>query len=213
MFNRPKLSAPKSCAVLALLALVSGAAQAACDTLAFFPPVTNTYAMTGSGASSTITVATTVSGNAATSLTTLNGKTTKVVWTCTDKGLSATLDGGMQMSTGFLPPLSAWRVGYRWSSHSQVAGGSGINASSSSQNRIAALEKVTTPAGTFSAYRVETDVTTHLELPAGTKLPPSMAKSLNTAMHSVAWYAVGVGAVKQQMQGGKVTMLLVKTTK
>ena len=200
-----------SCTLSAFL--LGGAAHAACDTLAFFPAVTNTYSMKSGAGSSSITVSNRPSGNSVTQVTTINGRATQIVWTCTARGLSVKLGGDMQMNTGFFPPLSAWKVGYRWSSQGQMSGASGIKVRSTSASRIAGMERVTTPAGTFDTYRVETDTTTAMQLPAGSKLPPSMAKAMNQTMHSVAWYAVGVGAVQQQMQDGKIDMLLIKTVK
>ncbi|ULH16572.1 hypothetical protein MF271_08360 [Deinococcus sp. KNUC1210] len=193
--------------------LLGGAAHAACDTLAFFPAVTNTYTMKSSGTTSTVTVSNRLSGNSVTSTTTVNGQSNKVVWTCTPAGLSAKLGGTMQMSTGSFPRLSDWKVGYHWNSEAQMAGVGGMKVKSTSVSRIAAIESVTTPAGTFTTYRVETDTTTAMQLPPGSKLPPSMAKAMNRSTHVVAWYAVGVGAIKEHMEDGQFDMLLIKTAK
>ncbi|GGQ96691.1 hypothetical protein [Deinococcus ruber] len=205
---------PPSLLTCTLSALLLGsAAHAACDTLAFFPAVTNTYTMKLGGKTSTVTVSNRQSGNSVTSTSTVNGRSNYVVWTCTDAGLSAKLGGTLQMSTGSFPRLSAWKVGYRWNSEAQTAGVGGLKVRSTSVSRIAAIERVTTPAGTFSTYRVETDNTTIMQPPAGSKLPPGMAKAMNQSTHVVAWYAVGVGAVKEQMQNGQFDMLLIKTKK
>ena len=207
LFSAPLLT----CSLSAFL--LGSAANAACDTLAFFPAVTNTYTLTSAAGTNTLTTTTTQGDNSATSTTTVGGRTSSVTWTCTGHGLSAKLGTGMQLSTGFFPPLSAWKVGYAWKGDSEVSAASGMKVKASSQSRIAALEQVKTPAGSFRAYRVETDTTTAMQLPAGTKLPPGASKAMNSVTHSVAWYAVGVGVVRQQTGNNEMSMLLVRTSK
>lgn len=193
--------------------LLGGAANAACDTLAFFPPVTNTYSMTSAAGTSSMTTTTTQRGDSATSTTTVGGRTSTVTWTCTGRGLTAKLGSSMEMKTAYFPPLSAWKVGYVWTGDSEMGAASGMKVKASSRSRIAALEQVKTPAGSFRAYRVETDTTTAVQMPAGTKLPPGAAKAMNSVTHSVAWYAVGVGVVRQQLGDNTMSMLLVKTSR
>ncbi|MFT2718810.1 hypothetical protein ACMT4L_02290 [Deinococcus sp. A31D244] len=202
----------------ALLGSASTHALAACDPAGFMPPGTRTYRLTTQGQSSTFTSRAQVKGNAVTVQTTMGSQTTTSTWTCTGKGMTANIGAGkgdLRLDSGFYPPTSAWKVGYAWTSDGKLQASGGMNMQSRSRSRIAAQEKVTTPAGTFTALRVETTTTTTMTPPAGADLPPGMDlnKLMGGETTSTAWYVRGVGLVKQTIPSAQHSMVLTKYTR
>ncbi|GAA5441649.1 hypothetical protein ACFQDE_01455 [Deinococcus caeni] len=179
------------------------------------PSGTRTYRLTTQGQSSTFTSRAQVKGNTVTVQTTTGGQTTTSTWTCTGRGMTATIGAGrgdLRLDAGFYPPTSAWKVGYAWTSDGKMQASGGMTMQSRTCSRVAAQEKVTTPAGMFTALRVETTTTTSMTPPAGTDLPPGM--DLNNLIggetRSTAWYVRGVGLVKQTIPSAQFSMVLTK---
>lgn len=202
----------------ALLGCAGTHALAACDPAGFMPSGTRTYRLTTQGQSSTFTSRAQVKGNTVTVQTTTDGRTTRSTWTCTGKGMTATIGAGkgdLRLESGFYPPTSAWKVGYAWTSDGKMQASGGMTMQSRARSRVAAQEKVTMPAGTFTALRVETTTATSMTPPAGTDLPPGM--DLNNLMggetRSTAWYVRGVGLVKQTIPSAQFSMVLTKYTR
>ncbi|GGK92271.1 TapB family protein [Deinococcus radiotolerans] len=188
-----------------LTALASPAAHAACALKDLFPSGVYTYRMSGP---TTITYTTTnaAKSSSVTSTTTVAGTTTSMTWACTAKGLTGTMStGGKEnlttTSSAFLPPPSVWRPGYSWKSNQTVNMGGGLTAKSTSVNKIVKRESIKVPAGTFTAWRLDTTSTMTM------KLPNSSAPKTTTLKSSV-WYAPGTGMIRSESSG--VTTELVK---
>lgn len=204
---------------------VASVAQAACDMQTYLPAGTRTYQMSSGADKSTMTIkATPLSGDRMNVQTTMNGKTTPVVWTCTASGMKASIpagEGGAQVNVdaGFLPNARNWKAGYSWNSSNKVnvnaPGVGAMNMTSTTVSKIVKQEKVTVPAGTFTALRVDSTTSMKTSLPAGTRLPPGM--DLNQMMGgkttTSAWYVQGVGMVKTTSAEGSFSMVLTKIGK
>lgn len=172
-----------------------GTASAVCDIAAtFMPDGTRTYQMTTAQGKETITSKTKAQGDQVVVQSSLGGQNSTTTWICTKGGLSAKLGGQISMNTGTLPPLSLWRPGYTWVSEGDMGGP--LNMHLTTRYTIIKQEQVTTPAGTFTAYRVDGLTTTKLNVPAGTKLPSGMAALNGQQTKATTWFARGVGGVK-----------------
>lgn len=205
-----RLTCPLS--VLVPLTLL-GAAHAACDPGGFMPGGTRTYDMTSAGTTTTMTSKAVVKGDTATVVSTVNGTTTTTTWTCTARGMTASLGSGtsaMQVDNGTLPPTGSWRIGTSWPGHSELTLASGMTMTGTSLSRITAQEKVMTPAGRFTAFRVETTTKTSMKAPAGKTIPSGMAAAMNRTSKTVTWYARGVGMVKLTGADGGYSLILTK---
>ncbi|WP_157451924.1 hypothetical protein [Deinococcus aquatilis] len=203
---------------LGMLSWSGLAGAVACDTQSYLASGTATYQMVSPAGKSTVVNKAVVKGSSVQVTSTSNGKSTTVVWNCTAKGMTVNLPTGEAKASfdiGFLPPSSAWKVGYNWTSTGKISGMAGMTITTTTQSRITASERVTTPAGTFNTLRVESTTASKMQLPSGTKLPPGMdaaalAGAINSPSKSTSWYARGVGTVKTTMPDNKFTMTLIK---
>ncbi len=180
------------------------------------PSGTRTYSMTAAGRTTTMTSKSVVKGDTVSVESTVDGRVTTTTWTCTAKGITANLGAGttaMQVDTGSLPPTNAWRVGTSWPGGSELKMASGMTVTGTSMSRVTALEKVTTPAGTYTAFRVETSTKTSMKAPAEKTLPPGMAAAMNQTSKTITWYVKGVGMVKLSGAGGKYSLTLTKVSR
>lgn len=196
---------PRLVLSVTLAALASPAAHAACALKDVFPSGVYTYRMSGPSPS-TYTTTNAARSNGVTSTTTVAGTTTSMTWACTAKGLTGTMSTGGKdnlttTSSAFLPPLNVWRPGYSWKSDQNVNMGGGITAKSTSVNKIVKRESVKVPAGTFTAWRLDTTSTMTMTLP-GSSAPKT------TTIKSSVWYAPGTGMIRSENSG--VTTELVK---
>lgn len=134
-------------------------------------------------------------------------------WTCDAGSLSATQFGNLNVHglTGFqlnttqntgitLPPADQWTVSKMWTNSYRIQGQmqqNGMTLSGSGtvdlQNTIAAQEQVTVPAGTFTAFRVDTAIILNLT-PSGS-IPIPIKLELNQS----SWYAPNNGLVKSTL--------------
>ena len=191
---------------------VLGSAHAGnCDHPYFAVPGTFTYRTAAAGqiitSSSTIKLVgdtMTVNGTAA-------GQPYSVVYDC--KGGNVTLRAGSNPKrrlgvTNQLPPANLWKVGYGWTTDTKTQG-----MSTHSTYRIVGSERVTVPAGTFTALRVESSTSMDLgQIPGGKALPPGLAKSMKVQdVKMTSWFAKGVGIVKQT--GDNLKMELIKISR
>ncbi|MDV6376151.1 TapB family protein [Deinococcus arenicola] len=214
----------KTPVVLGLFSLL-GVAQAACDASTFMPVGTRTYALNSGADKSSISIKTSaLSGDRMKVQTTMNGKTIPVVWTCTASGMKASIPAGqgggqVNVDAGFFPPASRWKVGYSWNSAGAVdmdAPGLGaMKMTTATTSKIVKEEKITVPAGTFTALRVDSTISMKVSLPAGTKLPRGM--DLNRMMGgpttTSAWYVRGVGLIRSSSGKDGAGMVLTEMGK
>jgi hypothetical protein len=148
---------------------------------------------------------------------------TEEQWTCSGQGLSnpqmsnMTTSGGGSATqvrvlnhTGIsLPQANQWKVGATWSESSQleetiaIGGkpGSPFQAAIDETNKIVGEEKVTVPAGTFTALRIDSALVEHLG-------------QTNLSIPVTSWFAQGVGQVKvtANASGASVTVELLSFT-
>jgi hypothetical protein len=130
-----------------------------------------------------------------------------VEWSCTAEGLRAATAPNMIVmlvgteglgpwtDTGVdVPPAAAWHVGSKWRRIAE-ASGRGAKASvrkvvASTAYEIVARERVTVPAGSYEAFKVESTVTIDAD---GDK---QHGRLLTTA--TTAWYVQDVGIVESR---------------
>ncbi|MFB9994683.1 hypothetical protein ACFFLM_22230 [Deinococcus oregonensis] len=197
---------------LGIFALPSLAQAATCDTQAYLAAGTATYQMASPAGKSTLVSKAVMKGNSIQVTSTVNGTTSAIFWNCTAKGMTANLPTGEAKATfdlGFLPPSSAWKVGYSWTSTGKISGMAGMTITTMTRSRIVASERITTPAGTFPTLRVESSTASKVQLPPGMQAS-AMSKAMNSTTNSTAWYARGIGTVKSTSPEGKFTMTLIK---
>jgi hypothetical protein len=197
---------------LGVCGLSAGAGAAACDAQSYLANGTATYQMVSPAGKSTIVSKAVVKGSTIQVTSTVDGKASSMIWNCTAKGMTASLPAGKATASfdlGFLPPSSAWKVGYSWTSTGKISGVGGMTINTSTRSRIAASERVTTPAGTFSTLRVESTTSSTVQLPPGMQAD-AMSKAMNSVATSTSWYAKGVGTVKSTSPESKFTMTLIK---
>ncbi|THF71696.1 hypothetical protein E7T06_01705 [Deinococcus sp. Arct2-2] len=197
---------------LGMCALPAWAGAAACDTQSYIANGTATYQMVSPAGKTTIVSKAVVKGSSVQVTSTIDGNSTNMVWNCTAKGMTASLPTGKATASfdlGFLPPSSAWKVGYSWTSTGKISGMAGMTINTSTRSKITASERVTTPAGTFTALRVESTSASTVQLPPGMQAD-AMSKAMNSTTTSTAWYAKGVGTVKSTSPESKFTMTLIK---
>lgn len=195
----------------ALLTAILGNATARCDNTFLYPTGTYTYRMVTQGGTSTIVSSSRPTATGVTVHSTIDGKPNDVVYKCVGETLQVDMSRS-QMGISHLPPASRWKAGYRWTSEMQMTHASGTpGMKSTTTYRIVGMEAVTTPAGRYNAYRVESD--TVVALPSKLNLPPGMKlPGLGEPVHATSWYARGVGLVKmtQPANGISFTLLNVK---
>jgi len=157
---------------------------------------------------------------------TIGGVTTEVAWQCTPGGLLATdfglsgldipgLEYTVDALSGVTFPLPDQMVeGTTWQNQFSMSGqmtaeGStlAMTMKAVTDNALSGFDDVTTPAGTFSAARVDTATTIDLSTDmAGAPAVPSMTSE------STVWLSEGVGMVKTEFTdpaGGTTTIELV----
>lgn len=191
---------------------LAGSASAACDTTFWYPGGTLTYQMVAGGKTTQMTSQAKPTATGVTVKSTVDGKTTSTTFKCVGNNLQAQVEG-TQMGFSNLPDGKLWKPGYKWTSKMNITGAGGMpGMTSTTTYKVARMENVTTPAGTFNAYRVESDTVMKLpetlKLPAGVKIP-----GMGAPVHSTAWYAKGVGMVKMVQPENGVSMTLVKVKK
>ncbi len=164
--------------------------------------------------SGTYTVTTTsITANSFTEHDVLDGAAVDTQWTCGDQGLVSTAFGNLHMHgiNGFqfnttqatgasIPPADQWTIGKTWTNGYNIEGQvqqNGANLSGTGtvtiQNKIAAQEQVTVPAGTFTAFRVDSIIT--LNLTPGGSVPIPITLTLDQS----SWYARDTGLVKSTL--------------
>lgn len=134
-------------------------------------------------------------------------------WTCTSDGLLSNQFGNLHIhgQTQYrfdtttqegitIPPEDRWYIGNAWSNRYDIAGQVNQNGMAISgtgavtlANRIAAEEQVTVPAGTYTAFRVDSTITLRLT-PAGLFPIP-----INLTLSQSSWYARDTGMVKSTL--------------
>lgn len=117
--------------------------------------------------------------------TTMVGSTSESTWLCTDKGLEMQIDEipGMSITTTGSSIPATMEVGAEWTQTFEMKG-PGISTKITTVNRVVAREKITVPAGTFDAFRVDYEAET-----AGVGEAPSVTRGTQ-------WFAVGTGIVR-----------------
>ena len=202
---------------LPLCLLVSGVAGAAslCDSGLFLTSGTATYQIKTPTGTSKFTSRSVIQGDQIRVTTTdASGKATPTTWLCSSRGATLkTEPGGMAMSiqSSFLPGGTQLRPGYSWKSSTKL-GRQGAGMTSNSTNRVTGREQVVTPAGRFTAWKIQIQTVSSLDMPAGTKTPPGMS-GLNQTSESSAWYAPGVGLVRSEDRSNGVTLTLIKVAR
>jgi hypothetical protein len=211
---------------------ISSEAPGACRN-PFYPIRTDTtwtYQTRGEGGTTSdysITY-TDISGDTFTAQVMMQDTTVEVRWRCTEEGLVSTEFTNFdlpQMSefqletVNFegtsLPPTGEWQVGTTWDSSYTVE--ANIQAQEMTleatmditlQNRIAAVEEVTVPAGTYpQAYRVDSTGKTSMEASGMGMQGAGMEVDINYSN----WYVENVGLVKtsSESEGGTYVTELV----
>ena len=144
--------------------------------------------------------------------------TTEARWTCTEEGLisSEFASFSLPRMPGFeletfdhagvgLPPADQWKIGTTWDSSYTVnaeatLAGMAVDskANIAMRNRIAAIEEVTVPAGTYpQAFRV--DLTGTMTISAFAARVSDMSRKID--FDASQWYVEGVGLVKSASDG------------
>lgn len=67
----------------------------------------------------------------------------------------------------------------------------GVNATTKGKEKVVAREDVTTPAGTFDCFKIESDVTVNIE---------AMGQTQN--VKTTSWISAGIGTVKMESRDG-----------
>lgn len=153
-----------------------------------------------------------VSAERFTMVTVFDDVTQEVTWTCDESGLTSTEYGSSSPGISFetlsvsgvtMPPASEWRVGTEWENSFEVQGSMtqqgvtmALAGAITTKNRIVSQEQVTVAAGSFTAYKVESQSAMRL-----TSNVMGMMIPMNFDVTSWAWYAEGVGLVKTEAEG------------
>ncbi len=196
--------------------LGSSSALAACNTELILPKGTFTYELVTSAGKSTMTTTNAPTATGATVTTMVSGKPVVSKYTCKGDSLDLSLGtaAGKGQSFGWsnYPNPNQFKNGYKWTG--KMTGGM---VSGNYTSTVVKQEKITVPAGTFTAFKIETLSKVNIQLPAGMQLPPGMTKEQfmkmmggNTDQSSQSWYVKGVGIVKTT--SSTVTMTLIKFT-
>jgi hypothetical protein len=146
---------------------------------------------------------------------------------CTPEGLMAAQYGGIEMAEAniqietlngrgvLIPSEDAWRIGETWDAGYDLVGtiaaaqgmSGTITGTVSIANEIVAQEKVTVPAGTFDAFRVDAEMTQSMLMNLGAIAPP---QPFEITLETSSWYAPGVGLVKSATDIGDGTMTTIE---
>jgi len=159
-----------------------------------------------------------VSAERFTMVSVFDGFTQEITWHCDESGLTATEYGSSTPGFTFetlsvtgvtMPPASQWRAGAEWENSFEVQGSmmqAGVTVALSgtvtTKNLIVAQEQVTVAAGSFTAYKVESQMAMRL-----TSNMMGMTIPMNFDSTSWAWYTEGVGLVRSEAEGS-VTELI-----
>ncbi len=214
----PTLASPTQAISAGPTQSASGA-NSACSN-AFYPVAPNaqwTYRATTSQApSSSANYEVTISNVTASSFTehrAFDGTNVDDTWTCSSDGLASTQFGNLHVHgiTGFqfsttqntgitIPPADQWAIGKTWTSGYDIQGQlqqNGVNLSGTGtvdiQNKIAAEEQVTVPAGAFTAFRVDSIITLNLTPTGSVPIP------IKLTLNQSSWYARDTGLVKSTL--------------
>jgi len=138
--------------------------------------------------------------------------TQEITWSCSESGLIATEYGSsapgftfetLSVSGVTMPPAGEWRAGTEWENGFKVQGSMtqegvtvALSGSITTKNRIVAQEQVTVTAGSFTAYKVESQSAMRL-----TSNVMGMMIPMNFDSTSWAWYVEGVGLVRSEAEG------------
>lgn len=102
-----------------------------------------------------------------------------------------------------IPDFDRWEVGSSWKLVQEIKGMGqqgpiryNVSGSLETTYTIVAQEVVTVPAGKFTAYKVQTQFSTHLKATAGIVSIP-----INIDAQGTQWYAENVGLIKSIQQG------------
>ncbi|TSA84504.1 hypothetical protein FNU79_11125 [Deinococcus detaillensis] len=185
---------------------VGSALAGACDHPYFANAGTFTYRTTAAGQVITTTSTIKLSGNTVTVNGETSGQAYNVVYDC--RGGQISVRAGSQQKTAMImssvPPASQWKNGFVWKSAATIG-----SMTSQTTNRIVGSEQVTTPAGTFQALKVQSITSLDMsKMFKGQKVPPEMAKSMKD-VQTTAWYAKGVGVVKQVSPNSSLELIKV----
>lgn len=146
---------------------------------------------------------------------------------CTREGIMAAQYGGLEMAEAniqietlngrgiLIPADDAWRVGKTWDASYDLVGSLAaaegmtgtITGTVAIANEIVAQEKVTVPAGTFDAFRVDATMTQTMVMSMGGIAAP---QPFTIAIDTSSWYAPGVGLVKSETDLGEGTMTTIE---
>lgn len=197
------------------LMLVVGLAQAQCNH-PYYPVKEGrklTYSTLFEGQSSTYSIAfEKVSAKGFTARTTVGDTSFTAQYTCSNNQIGRVnvqvpgMEGFAMKTTSsngfFMPAANLLRPGYTWNEQQTFemsGGGMDLKGSLKTQSRVLAIETVTVKAGRFQAIKIEQTSTFSLGTPSNN--PPSK---------SVAWFAQGVGLIKQQGDGGSMELISIK---
>jgi hypothetical protein len=194
-----------------LFLLTSGGALAGACSHPYIPlPGTYTYQTGGAGPGNTMVSTVKAVGNTMQISSSVNGNATEATFDCqTGKVVVNVAGKSMGINNTSLPDAGRWKVGYTWKSTTEVSGMT-VNA----ENRIVAAERVTTPAGTFDALKVETTSKVDMSgMLGGQKLPPEVMKKMEASLSKVkssVWYVKGVGMVQNVSERSTMTLISIK---
>jgi hypothetical protein len=140
-------------------------------------------------------------------------------WNCTGEGMVALEYGNLDFArqsnnfkmetvgrTGVtVPAADRWREGGEWRSsyeiRTELAGPQGASGRGSGTieitNRVVGRERVTVPAGTYDALKVESTMAMKLTVRVGQMTVPT-----NTNVRNTTWFAENVGMVRAVSAGG-----------
>lgn len=199
-------------------------ASGGCDNLYYpiAPGLTWLYATTGPASTTyTVTLAN-ITDSSFTMVQTFDNLTNQTNYDCTREGLMAARYGGLQTEQAniniqtlngrgvLIPAENAWQVGKTWDASydlvgtiegSEVMSGT-ITGTVQIANEIVAKEKVTVPAGTFDAFRVDATTTQSMLMNMGGVPAP---QPFTFELGASSWYAPGVGLVKSETDMGDGT--------
>lgn len=204
-------------------------ASSGCDNLYYpvAPGLTWFYNAVGEASSTyTVTLAN-ITDSSFTMVQTFDQLVNSTNYECTRDGLMAARYSGLEMEQAnikvetlngrgiLIPAEDAWQVGKTWDASYDLIGtiaasqgmSGTITGTVSMANEIVAKEKVTVPAGTFDAFRVDTKMTQTMRMNLGGVAAP---EPFTISMDTSSWYAPGVGLVKSESDLGQATKTTVE---
>ena len=177
------------------------------------PGLTWVYAAAEPASTTYTTTLDNITDSSFTMVQTFDNLTNESNYLCTPEGLTTAQFSGLQMEEAniqietrngrgvMIPAGDAWQVGETWDASFDLIGSmtasegiSGtITGTVTMTNEIVAREKVTVPAGTFDAFRVDSVMTETMYLNMG---GVAMPDPISIAINMSSWYAEGVGVIK-----------------